>query len=393
MTGHTTFKDRALRAVAILGLIAILLLGAWGIIQIAFTLYGFLGTSTPEPTTSAVTTQAPAPTEQVIVTSPATITSGVPFTLSFVHQNAAAGTNYSYEISYSCASGVSLKAPLPTGSMQSVACNTPFNYTNATSNVQLTATLTASTQAPVTFIVAAKNLATGAVTSSGAAASTLFPPTAATATTPPATPIKTTSTPGSTYVAAARTTSLYGLPDLSVSMGNVGDIGGRYTVQFTIQNVGTNVTPAGWTFNASLPTNPTYTYTSTPQQALYPGDKIVYTLGFTMNNNSYGTNTSYSNYPYGNSNSGYNQNCGYSTNYTYNGTYSYPNVVYGCNTGSTYNSYVPAYPSSYSNTYNYAYPTYSYPSSYVMTVTADPSGYVYESNKANNSASVTLSNY
>lgn len=378
MTGKTTFKDRALRAIAILGLIAILLLGAWGIIQIAFTLYGFLGSSTPTPSPAAVVT--PAKAETVVVTAPAVINSGVPFTLSFVHENTSG--NYAYEISYSCASGLSVQAPLPTGSLQAVPCNTPFNYTNTTGNVQLTATLTGSTQAVTSFNVSATNLATNATTATGAAASTVLPPVAAAKPAPAPT---TTSTPGSTYVAATRTTSLYGSPDLSVAMGNVTDVGGRYSVQFTIQNVGTNIAPAGWTFNASLPTSPTYTYASSQQQALYPGDKIVYTLGFTMQNNTYGYNTTPT-YPYGPT---YQSNCGYSTNYTYNGTYTYPNIAYACNTGTTYN-YTPSYASNYGS--NYTYPTYTY-GPYVMTVTANPNGYMQESNTANNSASVTLSDY
>ena len=383
MTGKTTFKDRALRAIAILGLIAILLLGAWGIIQIAFTLYGFLGASTPTP----VVQTAPKP-EAMVVTAPGVINSGVPFTLSFSHQNATG--NYSYQISYSCAANLSLQAPLPTGSLQTVPCNTPFNYTNATSNVELTATVTGTAQAATSFNVTAINLATKAASVTGAAASTVLPVKAATTpVTTTKTPTKTTSTPGSTYVAAAHTTTLHGLPDLSVSMGNVVDNGGRYSVQFTIKNSGTNIAPAGWTFNAVLPTNPAYTYTSSQQQALYPGDKIVYTLGFTMqNNNAYGYTTPTNSYG-----TSYASGCGYGTNYTYNGTYTYPNISYGCTTGSGTNyspSYYTSYPTSYSSNYNYS--SYSF-GPYVMTVTADPSNYISETSEANNSASVTLSNY
>ena len=56
--------------------------------------------------------------------------------------------------------------------------------------------------------------------------------------------------------------------------------GSRISLQFVITNIGTNAAPAGWTFNAILPYNPIYVYPSGGQQMLYPGDKIVYTLGY-----------------------------------------------------------------------------------------------------------------
>jgi hypothetical protein len=50
---RATFRENALRVIAVLGLIAILLLGAWGIIQIAFALPTFfsgLGGNFARPT-------------------------------------------------------------------------------------------------------------------------------------------------------------------------------------------------------------------------------------------------------------------------------------------------------------------------------------------------------
>lgn len=352
-TGTPTFKDRALRAIAILGLIALLLLGAWGIIQIAFTLYGFLGNAAPAPAT--VTTK----TEQVVVTVPSTIQSGTPFTLSFTHQNASG--NYAYQLSYSCASGLSVQAPLPTGGTQAVACNTPFNYTNANAQVQLTATVNGTAPVTTSFIVAAKSLANNTITASASANTTVQP---AANTTPK--PTTSTSKPTTTYVpakTAART--FYGSPDLSVTMGQVTNYGGRYSVQFTIQNTGTNVVPYGWTFNASLPVSNNYTYTSNPQQALNPGDKIVYNLGFSGTQNSY-------TYGYVN-NSPYPANCGYTANYTYNGVYTYPGTSYTCNQNTNYG-------------YTYNTNPYGYNYSSRVTVTVDPYNYVSESSEYNNTA-------
>jgi hypothetical protein len=371
-TGTTTFKDRALRAIAILGLIALLLLGAWGIIQIAFTLYGFLGNGAPSSTPAAQTEK----TEQVTVSLPQAVQSGTPFTLSFTHQNGSG--NYAYQFSYSCANGLTVQAPVPSGSMQTVPCNTPFNYTNATSQVQLVATANGTAPIATTFTVAAKSLANNAITASANANINVVPAQGTKPATPTPAPKPTTTKPTTSYVPAKTTArTLYGSPDLAVTMGAITNSGGRYSVQFTIQNVGTNVAASGWTFRAALPTSPAYTYSSNPQQALNPGDKVVYNLGFSMNQNtySYGYQNSYTNNPYS-----YPANCGYTSNYTYNGVYNYPSgASYTCNTNN--------YGYQYNNSYN-SYTTYS--GSNVVTVTVDPTYSLVESSKGNNTASATV---
>ncbi len=392
MAQNSTFKDRALQVVAVIGLIAILLLGAWGIIQLAFVLWGFLGnTGTHSPTTTQQTQ-----TEQVAVTVPATVNSGSPFTVSF-NRTGADNANIAYDISYSCADGVSMQAPLPTGKMQTVACNTPFNYTNATQNIQLTATNSTATAAAVTVTVAARNLANNTVGASGSGIVTIAAGKAASA--PAKTTTTTTTKPTSstsTYVASHRTTNLFGQPDLAVSINSVTQTApGRYSVNFTVQNVGTNMAPAGWTFNASLPTSPTYNYTSQAQQKLYPGDKVVYTLGFTMNN-YYGYNTydynNYNNVYYNSYPSSYQytySNCSYTNNYTYNGAYNYPGVSYTCPSNSSVYNY-PTYVGyqTTGNYYNQYQPT-PYYNTYggSVSITVDPNNYLYESNESNNTAS------
>src|SRR3989344_8885084 len=118
---------------------------------------------------------------------------------------------------------------------------------------------------------------------------------------------KPAANPAATYVASAKPRpALYGYPDLQVRMlGNQNAVyaGGQvFSIQFVIENVGTNMVPANWFFTASLPYLPasqagpqTYTYQSPVQQALYPGDKIVYTLGYVANSPY---QYQYQNYPY-----------------------------------------------------------------------------------------------
>lgn len=174
MTTKHTFRENVLRIVAVIGLIAVLLLGAWGIIQLAFFIPTFLGNigGSVTPKTQTVNTTATTTVKTAVV---------------------------------------------------------------------------AETPKPVVKTAAAKPAA-----------------------------VK--------YVASAKPrAALYGYPDLAVRIINAPTgvrNGGQVSLQFVIENTGTNVVPANWIFTASLPYNPAYTYQSPVQQALYPGDKIVYTLGY-----------------------------------------------------------------------------------------------------------------
>lgn len=140
------------------------------------------------------------------------------------------------------------------------------------------------------------------------AASTTIPfgttgttPTTSTTVTPTKTsakpkPVAGVGTNTTTYeIGTTKAAALSGLADLAVTIDTTGYLtsastssfvasttvphGDNAAVRFTIKNVGTNWSGT-WTFSASVPTYPTYTYTSQPQQSLAPGDSIDYTLGF-----------------------------------------------------------------------------------------------------------------
>jgi hypothetical protein len=392
-TERTSMRDLFLRTVAVLGLIAILLLGAWGIIQLAFAVPSVLGDfganfssffSHPTTTNTATSTK-----EAVVVTVPGTAVSGSTLDVSWMHQNAASGMQYSYAISYACANGLSVKAPLPTGSFQAVPCNTLFNYVNASQHMNLVPAVTGGAGVPMAVTVVATKLSTGTVTASGTASVTIAPATGTkTTTTPTSTkkPTSTYTTPYSStytsttpstkyYPAATRTKSLYGYGDLAVRFTSVAPSANTTVVNFVIENTGTNVIPAGWTFNADLPINGSYTFGSQPQQALYPGDKIAYTLSFAGANSATSYPATSYNYNYGNSYGySYPNTGGYTTSgYTCNG--------YNCTNGNYVNN-------SYPNTnYGYGYQTAT------ITITADPQGFVPEYNKGNNVAQTTIPLY
>jgi hypothetical protein len=114
--------------------------------------------------------------------------------------------------------------------------------------------------------------------------------------TPPSNPVAGNET-GGTYQVGNGQPSLYGLPDLAVTIDASGYLTSSSTssfvaattipagdipaVEFTVKNVGTN-TAAPWRFSASIPTATNYIYQSIPQQSLNPGDYIDYTLGFSQ---------------------------------------------------------------------------------------------------------------
>lgn len=89
--------------------------------------------------------------------------------------------------------------------------------------------------------------------------------------------------------------TFYGDPDLKVEITAIGYLrnsdtdsfvranrvpdGKRGAVQFRVTNIGTDES-GKWKFEAELPTSPSYTYKSSNQRSLNPGDRIDFTLGF-----------------------------------------------------------------------------------------------------------------
>jgi len=188
------------------------------------------------------------------------------------------------------------------------------------------------------------------------------------------------------YVASGARTNLYGAADLSVRILSVVPAGARTNVQFEVQNIGTNVTPSNWTFDAQLPLTPAYTYRSQGQQTLYPGDKIVYTIGF---DTPYTYTNWYCTLQYPNTCPQY--------SYTYNYQYPYNYYQQGtCYHYDGYNNYPTPCPGvnynqNYYNNYIYGYGNYNYTAIYrTVTVTVDPYNLVADYNRANNTASVSI---
>jgi len=283
MKEHTGFRDSALRVVAIIGLVAILVLGAWGIIQLVVGMPNFFSNVSSLPSINT-------PKESLIVAQPESLSSDKPFMLAWNHEGGSG--NYGYAVSYSCVEGLAFAAPVPTGQMQIIPCDTPFNFTSATTSMQLIPVLRTGGAVTTVFSVAANRLSDGKRTSTDSTKEVTVSPAVAVAPPAPAPVAPPVATPApvpvpprkpvASYTPAPRASTLYGSADLTVRILSITPTGSRYNAQFFIENTGTNVAARGWGFRAQLPLTPVYTFVSQGQQALYPGDKIVYTMGFDL---------------------------------------------------------------------------------------------------------------
>ncbi len=307
-------KEAGLKALAIVGFVAVLVFGVWGFIQILRMVPNVFSSLSA----AAVSlTSVFVPAERLEITSTSlNVNSGEPFTLSWNHTGAR-GTG-SYTVTYSCRDGVSMETPDTHGVYQKVFCDVPFNLTNDQTSIKLIPISQAQRYIDVPLKLTFTRLSDGQVTASTDTALTItneqltsgstttpvvVTPSTPVVTTPstpaPTTPVRKPGTPSrSTYTitTAGRASDPNGRPDLSVTIIQTGTIdsatnvfvpvgsikqGGKGAVRFSVENLGTK-TIESWNFNAVLPTYPMYIFSSNMQPALGPGDKIEYTLGFDM---------------------------------------------------------------------------------------------------------------
>lgn len=298
-------RGGALKALAVVGFVAVLIFGAWGLIQVGRMLPN-VGSALSAAAVSLSSLFVPA--ERLEITIPtANVNSGEPFTLTWEHVNKRAeGT---YTVTFSCRDGLSMETVASNGLYQKVFCNTPFNLTNATESMKLIPISNNVRFLDVPITLQFTRLSDGKVTASTETAITVInekvsesgTPITATTTKPVAKPPVTTrpGTPSqNTYniTVAGRASDPNGRPDLAVTILDSGSInpannvftsGGtvrksdRAAVRFVVENRGTK-TVDNWSFNAVLPTFPMHIFSSDMQPMLGPGDRIEYTLGFDM---------------------------------------------------------------------------------------------------------------
>jgi len=82
-------------------------------------------------------------------------------------------------------------------------------------------------------------------------------------------------------IVPVRTSNPNGLPDLTVKILAVQptNMSNKIAIKFEVANIGTKLAN-GWTFTATLPTEPAYTYVSEAQGALYAGERAEMLMTF-----------------------------------------------------------------------------------------------------------------
>jgi hypothetical protein len=294
----------ATRVLAIIGFVALIVIGMWGSVQVARAVPTTLS-SIAAAIVSITSIFVPA-TETITLSAPSlSVVSGTPLTLTFDHNKKSVDGSYAFR--YSCADGVSFAGPAGT-TTDTIACNIPYRFAINGNTVTVTPVSTANRFVDVEVFVdftptgAATPTVTGStvVTVENQAVSTS--PTTVTPT--PQKPVVHNPQPGTqttnTYPITGTGTAASnpnGFVDLAPRVIEIGVIdkttgiftasstparnpsNGRVAVRFAIENLGTKTSPQ-FAFNAVLPTYPAYIFSSDMQKELAPGDRIEYTIGF-----------------------------------------------------------------------------------------------------------------
>ena len=308
--GHQ-MKDLATRALAVFGFLAILVLGLWGTVQVvqyAPNLFSSLAAVTTSLTSVFV------PNERIVINTPtAAIPSDEVLSLSFDHR-AKRSAEGRYVFSYACRDGFSFQSSADGGLYTRVSCGSAFSFDGSQGTIALiplseknrfvdvpisiafvrkdSGEQTAKGEATLTIINSrvsdgssqggstggSGNLGTGGVgLTPGQGTSGQYPIGGSTVYDPNGRP---DLTPHILQTGYFSTTTNEFVASTTIPFG-----ASRGAVRFEVVNVGTQGS-VQWTFNAVLPTSPLHIFHSTMQQALLPGERIEFTLGFDQVNPS-----------------------------------------------------------------------------------------------------------
>ncbi len=287
---------------AVIAILAVIGFCMWGAIQVAQkipSMFSSLASVSSSGTTQSASSSSKNETI-VLSTQSTTVNARTTFTLSWTHANKA--VNGSYTFRYDCANGVFFITPTPpSGAPVPVYCNVPFNFLNTNNSIVLTPIAAASTTVPITAYIdftpngASKPSISGSMLLSvtnigGSSFATTTPSSNTTA------PAHTTKPTNGTYPTTSTTkvSDPNGYVDLQVTFLQMGYLdratnafiptntpsrSQKVAFRFSIENIGTKTSPE-FDFNAVLPTSPISNAGSPAEQALTPGGRIEFTMGF-----------------------------------------------------------------------------------------------------------------
>ena len=298
-----------IKVMAIVGLIAILSLGAFAVTKVAPLAHdNFLANVVQSITAIFIPSEEQETIEFTIDTH--NLDAEKEFVLSFEHTTKRQGT---YFFSYTCTDGVSIEVENALGEDEKISCGTSFLITNATKTLPITVTSTKNRFSDISvFITFIPNKQDDAsvqgstiltVTNTKVSSSTSEkeekPNTGGTGTavvTPGKSTTETNVISGNTGGGTPTSSSdPNGVADLVVSIIATGVVdkttnaftprlveeNDRAAIRFQVENIGTKVSGA-WSFIVDLPlSSGTYVYRPNElQTTLYPGERVEYTLGF-----------------------------------------------------------------------------------------------------------------
>lgn len=298
--------ESSMKSLSIVGLIAILAVISFGLVKATPAI--IRGIAAAAVSLSSVF----IPAEKLLVSSDAyTIASGDTFTLKWaLETSGATSIGGSYTVSYPCIDGVHLEA-VGRGSNDIIFCNTVFHFLNNDNSLALVgySTKAATVNLPITVYFTRNEESSPSARAN--VTITITGETSADAVKPPVQPIVETpitnvpsgasnlggsqvvQIPG-TGVAQSNGSNPNGNIDLTATILETGYINTttlafvaakevkpdqRAAIRFEIVNLGSK-RASDWTFAAVLPTFPGYIFQSNTQQALNPGDRVQFTLGF-----------------------------------------------------------------------------------------------------------------
>ncbi|MEN9390150.1 MAG: hypothetical protein RLZZ283_250 [Candidatus Parcubacteria bacterium] len=301
----------ATKALAVVGFLAILVVGMWGSASLATGVPATLK-SIAAAIVSITSIFVPASETIAVTASDYSPESGSPVTFSYTHDSRTVVGSYIFR--YSCANGL-IVTSTQNGAEEQIFCNVPFHFIPTGSSLVVTPVSKTDKFVDLEIFIdfvpngASTPTVTGStvvtventeLTGSGGTlgGGTTVTPTPTVPTTPkPTKPSAGTPTTVVTPINTIPGSNPNGQVDLVGRIIEVGIVdnatgaftasttpvrrpqGGRVAIRFAIENAGTKTSPT-FAFNAVLPTFPGHVYSSPNQVALNPGDRIEYTIGF-----------------------------------------------------------------------------------------------------------------
>ena len=289
-------KELVVRGLAAIGFVAVLLLGLWGTVQVV-KLTPAVFSSLAAVTTTLTSVFVPQDEEITINTPDSLVLTNSVFELTWSHRGKPANARYTF--SYACEERFSLEVSNEGGIYEMLSCDTPFSFTSEANALRLIPLLSEKRLVEVLVTVSSVD------EENDTTASHTLPLTVANQFDSEESMQTAEGTQDSVLVPGEQTNEIFpvtdsrttsdpnGEPDLTVRILGIGiinsesvfvptqsvRIGDRGAIRFEISNIGTKKSD-NWMFNAVLPTFPMHIFHSTSQQALAPGERIEFTLGF-----------------------------------------------------------------------------------------------------------------